>query len=356
MEDGGSPTTSAPTSEPTRPAPAASAKPTETPKADAQAPVAPIVAPTTTEPAAEDGDPLAGSKPLSYIVDGETRTIDGVHEYEGGGAVIMAEALPKIKDRLQQADRLVAQNRSLYAQSQEYERLGGVQGIQQLRAEKAVLDASGTILLRALTDPNTLVALATDPAAREALLRDVRLSAREAHSEARERFQTEVSQATAQRTAASHTQTAIGNAVGQLARSFDGMTAEDVQAVRNHALRVQSAIVRPANPDEARAAGVRVGEPIIDLPTIHSFLADRHALRQSTRDAAKRDADAARDNAATLAAARPTATGAAAAPRPGAGKPTPKANGGKTLDTMTSAEINRAMKTGKIFDYIGAEE
>lgn len=363
MEDGGSPTTSAPSDRNNAPAPsiekgaspapnAAAAKPSETP-----APAAKPGAEPTASPGTEPGeDPLAGSKPLTYAVDGEIRTMDGVHEYEGGGAVILADALPKIKDRLQQADRLVAQNRALYDTTQEFQRLGGAQAFAALQAEKAVLDASGTILLRALTDPNMLVTLATDPAAREMLVREIRQSAREAHSNAREQFQTEATQFTAQRNAAGQTQTAIGNAVSQLARSFEGLTTEDVQAVRSHALRVQSAIVRPANPDEARAAGVRVGESIIDLPTLHSFLADRHALRQGAVAQARRDAEAARDNAATLAAARPTAPGAPGAPRPGAGKQTPKPNGGKTLDTMTSAELTRAMKTGKIFDLIGAGE
>lgn len=372
LEDGAAPTTSTPSDKApgTAIVPAdknnASTSPALT-KDNPATPTKPETAPDSSTSAAqadlgadkakdETAELLAGSKPLQYVVDGAAKTFDGVHEWEGGGAVILADALPKIKDRLQQADRLVVQNRALYETAQQYERIGGMKAFSDLKSQNAVLDASGSILLKAIQDEATLITLATDPAAREQLIREVKLAAREAQMNATTAFQQETAKIAEQRQSAGQTQTAIANAVSQLARQFDGLTAADVEAVKNHALRVQSAIVRPATPDEARAAGVKVGESIIDLPTLHQFLFDRHSLRHQTVAAAKRDAEAARDNKAALAAAAPIAAGQPAAPRPGAGQPTPKRNGSKSLDQMSSAEITRAMKTGRIFDMMGADE
>lgn len=299
-------------------------------------------------------DPLAGTTPLTYTVNGETRTFDGVYVKAGFGAIIDNDALPKIQDRLQQADRLVETNRQLYAQSQEFQQVGGRQGVEDLVAKNAMLNRSASLLFDALQNEETLLALATDPVARQHLLRELQLSGREALDGARGQFRQGFTDAARVATVASQTQTAITGAVSELAKQFPGLTTDDVAAVRAHAGRVQSAIVRPATPDEARVAGVRPGELIIDLPTLHTFLSDRHTLRQQVGTIAAQQATTTKENAARLAAATPTA-GKASAPasRPGAGKKLPPHE--QKIDTMTSAELTRAMKTGRIYSMMDDE-
>lgn len=312
--------------------------------------------------AAEEGldlsdDALKDAKPLEYTVDGATRQFEGIYVIPGQGAIIDPDVLPKVQDRLQQADRLVEQNRQLYQSTQEYQRIGGREAYEKLVATNALLDRAATIMLNAIQNEEQLLLLATDVGARQHLLRELDLSGREASNAARAKWQDEtITKYTQQEQSNTQAQTAIGNATAQLAKNFPGLTTADVDAVRTHAMRVQSAIVRPANADEARAAGVRPGESIIDLPTLHMLLADRHELRKAAIATAQANAAANTSNAARIAAASPTSAKAPAA-RPAKGKaPAGNPLGNKPLDQMTSAEITRAMKTGRIFDLIGTEE
>ena len=300
-------------------------------------------------------------QPLTYTVDGQQRSFDGAFVLPGLGAVISNEALPRLQDRLQQADRLVAQNQVLYQQSNEFSKLGGRAAFDKLSADKAMLDASATLLLRALSDEATLVTLATDPVARQQLIKEIHITAREAQFNATNLARETYARETEQSSTAQRTQTAIHNAVGALAQEFSGLTEDDISMVRSHASRMHAAIVRPATPEEAREANVQVGAPIIDLPILHALLADRHALRATAVEQAKRSQTDALENAARAAAAHPTTVANGnrppAAPRPGAGKPraAPPAKQ-KTLDEMSSGELTRAMKSGRIFDLIGDDE
>jgi hypothetical protein len=214
------------------------------------------------------------------------------------------------------------------------------------------------LLLRALSDENTLVALATDPVARQQLIKEIHLTAREAQMTAQRESSERWTREASQSRTATDTQTAIHNAVGQLAQQFSGLTAEDVAVVRQHAGRMHTAIVRPATPDEAREANVPVGAPIIDLPILHALLSDRHTLRQSAIEAAQRRQTDTRDNAARASAAAPTTVNgkAPAPPRPGPRSATPKAPAQKKLADMSSAELNRAMLSGRIIDLLNAED
>ena len=300
-------------------------------------------------------------KPLQYTVNGETRTFDGGFYIPGQGAVIPNEAFSKLQDRLQQADRLVMQNQQLYQATQEYQKLGGRAAYDKLSAEKAMLDASATVLLRALSDEATLVTLATDPIARQQLLKEIQLTAREAQFTASNQAREIVAREQSQAQLAQLTQTAIWNAVGQEAQRFPGLTAEDIQAVRQQAAKTHVAIVRAATPAEAREANVQVGEPIIDVPILREWLADRHQLRAAAAAQASQRQTDAQENAARVAAAQPTTVvqngNGRTAPRPGAGKPpAAPAQARKTIDQMSSSELMRAMKSGRIYDMIGEDE
>jgi len=300
---------------------------------------------------------LPERKPLSYTVDGQAKEFEGGYIIPGHGAIITNDALPKLQDRLQQADRLVAQNQALYRETQDFAKLGGRAGFEKLQAEKAMLDASGYLLLRAITDENTLVTLATDPVARQQLLKEIQLTAREAVYNATNAFRQSAERENAAGQQAFRTQTAIHNAVGYLAQEFEGLTAEDVDAVRSHAARMHAAIVRPATPDEAREANVQPGMPVIDLPMLQALLKDRHTLRSSVIEAAKRSQTDALENAARRAAAAPTTVVAPRpAPRPGNGTKPLTAPVQTPLDKMSSAELTRAMRSGRIFDLIGNDD
>src|SRR5215467_6759483 len=167
---------------------------------------------TAEQPAAPQAEPL------TYNVNGEQRAFEGGFYVPGQGLIFTEEARPRVLDRLQQADRLVTQNQQLYAQTQEYQRLGGRPAYEKLQGEKAMLDASATLLLRALSDPNTLVTLATDPVARQQLIKEVTLTAREAQFQAANQAREQMVRETTQATAAQQTQTAIYNAVGTIAQ------------------------------------------------------------------------------------------------------------------------------------------
>jgi len=319
--------------------------------------------PATPQPTAPpEGQPPAqeAREPLTYTVNGQVKPFDGGFIVPGHGAIITNDALPRLQDRLQQADRLVEQNQNLYRQTQEYQKRGGLPAFEKLTISNASLDASATLLLRAVTDENTLIALATDPVARQQLIKELELTGRDAQQKASAAFREAVEREAAQGTTAEQTQTAIHNAVGQLAQQLPGLTADDVAAVRSHAGRMHTAIVRPATPAEAREANVPVGAPIIDLALLHSLLSDRHTLRQSVAQTAQQRQTDALENAARAAAAAPTTVtngnGKPAAPRPGAGKPPAVQPKQKALNEMSSSELTRAMRTGRIFDLIGDDD
>jgi len=308
---------------------------------------------TADEAAEQSAAPQA--EPLIYNVDGQQRAFDGGFYVPGQGLIFTEEARGRVLDVLQRSERLSAQNQQLYAQTQDFQKLGGRAAFEKLQGEKAMLDASATLLLRALSDENTLVSLATDPVARQQLIKEITLTAREAQfnaaNQAREQFQRESTQAVA----AQQTQTAIFNAVGAIAQEFQGLTADDIQAVRTHAGRMHTAIVRPATPDEAREAQVQVGAPIIDIPLLREILKDRHALRQSAVEAAQRRQTDAQDNAARAAAAAPTrvAPNGRTPPRPGPGMPS---SDKKKVDQMSYTELTRAMRSGRIIDLLEEED
>ena len=220
-------------------------------------------------------------QPLNYTVNGQGRVFDGGFIVPGQGAVISNDALPKLQDRLQQADRLVQQNQTLYNQVQEIQKLGGRDTFEKLTAQRAMLDASASLLLRALTDQNTLVALATDPVARQHLLKELALTARETEYRATTTVREQYAREQAQAQSAQDAQTALWLGINGNAQAYPGLTAEDVNAVWQLSQRMQSAIVRPATPAEAQQANVRPGDLVIDHDLLHAMLQERHALRSA---------------------------------------------------------------------------
>lgn len=80
-----------------------------------QAPTAPVeppppatesVAPDASAPATEASDPLAGAEPLTYTVDGQHRTLDGVYRIPNEGIIVPEEKVSDFQRILSRADSL----------------------------------------------------------------------------------------------------------------------------------------------------------------------------------------------------------------------------------------------------------
>jgi len=122
-------------------------------------PAKPTDAPDNNEQSEED--PLADAQPLSYTVDGESRTFDDIKVLAGKGAVISEEALPKLQQRLSERDHLYEASREQYRQYQELERLTawrvtGQDGKEQTLTGTEGLAEQRVMLGRALTELNVL--------------------------------------------------------------------------------------------------------------------------------------------------------------------------------------------------------
>ena len=63
---------------------------------------------------ANDDDPLAGAEPFTYTVNGQARTFDGLTKLGDRGAIVTAEALPKLQQRLSERDNLYERSQEQY--------------------------------------------------------------------------------------------------------------------------------------------------------------------------------------------------------------------------------------------------
>lgn len=119
------------------PEPESGASPDATPE-HAPTPTDPEGAPDPSEPAGEppavadaeippdsdpegttgtpDIDPLEGARALDYLVNGETRSYDGITVLKDGGAIIDPERVQDIQRKLGERDHLYEQNRAQFAQ------------------------------------------------------------------------------------------------------------------------------------------------------------------------------------------------------------------------------------------------
>lgn len=115
-------------------------------------------------------DPFADTTPLTFVVNGQPMTNEGIRVFKEGGAVIRPEALPDIQNRLAERESLFARNR---AQSVEYQTLAkalewtddagktfsGPEAAIELRITGAGLFAENKLLVDTLTDPTRLASI-----------------------------------------------------------------------------------------------------------------------------------------------------------------------------------------------------
>jgi hypothetical protein len=291
-----------------------------------------IAEPAVAEPDApapeEPVDPLKDAVPFTYTVDGAEKAYDGIKllkDAEGNvqGGVVPTASIKDLQYRLQRGDYLETQNKSLYEQTKAYDavtftdratntELKGMQAVERYVTENAKLTAAVELLAKTLENPDALAAIYGDPRELQLLTRELGLAARDAEARTRGQFTSRISQAKEQETStqdrAQVTTQAITGAVQHWASQFPSLTPDDTQKAIAYFAKLGSAIVRPATPDEAKTAGVKPGELVIDHPVIHEYLSDRADLRKQAIASSAAVTNAAKENAARLASAtRPKA-------------------------------------------------
>lgn len=303
------------------------------------APETPLGEPEGATTPAETTEPEVVPIPFKYQVDGQEVAFDGIEEIPGEGALVSLDALPRLRDRLQMADRLGPQVQQYQQTLNRFQQVGGFERMEQLEANAAVLQAVGAKFLEILAEdgPKTeegyaasLAELATDPRARALMLRELDVITRDAELKARGTFKGQmagVEQAGQQEAARSGAiKGAVSEMAAAVAKNF-GVTLDpsDVAEAEQVFSQFADSIYRPATAEEAAALRVPVGSPIIDYPKMHPWFVARAQFRQRGSADATRATAAATENANRLAAATPTrpANTRAATQRPGTGTKTP---------------------------------
>lgn len=294
----------------------------------------PVDAQQVTDPT-QTPEPEVTPIPFKYTVDGQEKTFDGIEEVPGEGLIVTPEAIPRVKDALQMAERLAPQVQQYARELDRFQKLGGYQRIEQLEANSAVLQAIGTKFLELLSDqeqtpdgfPAKLAELATDPRARALQLRELDILTRDAEINARQQFGTKFRGFDQEAQAATSRTSAVSTAVQTMAKAVADMgmaiTVEDMAEAEQVFGPLSDAIYRPATAQEAASLRIPVGTPIIDYPKMHPWFTARAQLRAREATGRSSAAAATAENATRLAAATPTrpANKPAVTQRPGAGNP-----------------------------------
>jgi len=330
------------TAEPTKTSPDAApadAPPPDAPAADAPAP-SPAAAPAPTDAAAPDtpvvaDDPMVGATSLSYRVDGQEKTYDGIKILKDGGAVIGDDAtLADLQRKLGERDHLVGTNATLYKQSQALERLTewkttgsdgkesvltGAQGIEAQRIALGTTAAALQTIASIFTEaPSKFLGQDKDgnivwnPEAIEQLRLRSTLAERDARDAVRVQM---TSLAATPTTPAAPDIPALAPQIIQQTATALGV---DKAALTSEAVAFLTDLlpqfIRPATPEDRRLnPALTIGEPVVD-PRFEKLVAQQAAQRKVVAQTAQTTAAATAANAARIAAARPKA----AAPKPAA--------------------------------------
>ena len=339
--------------------PAATAPQSEGQDADAERTGAPPAAaavadPDSEVPAVQTPDLLQNAAPLDYAVNGQSRSADGIRVLKDGdtvlGAVVDAEYLPTLAQRLSERDHLYEQSQTEYAKTRELERITSWtykdrEGKDQTATGRQGVALMRDALYRTTAELNELRTVLKDPQAVLALLEPDPTTGAPAISQA----------------ALTYLQTRIENATikaSNLARSdFMRAATEPPPApvapadyARQHAATALESIVREhqvkgLTPDDTQwligqapfYARVENGQTVLDrqyLALVQRTANDRQAQSKIATDAGR----AGSDNAARLAAAAvPRTTQPAAAP------PKPA----KPISRAEQSEANRSDYTNR---------
>lgn len=299
--------------EPDTPAPETPApdKAAETPEPDA-GPDAPAPVEGDEAATAPAPDPFAellqAGKPLTYTVDRQPKTFDGILEIEGKGALIPADKLADVRDRLAREESNAAFTKDLYAEKQRYEQdFGGYEGIVQKLESAAQINAAALHIMDTLQksrDANGNIAL--DAYSYSLLVKEAGLKAKEAQWEYRTEREAAHQQHATSQSEAQVRETAIPTAIESFRTIHPTLTDADLAAAARHFAPFADALTFKATPEQAAQWGVKPGTVMVDRQKMAAWFEDRVATateRTQTATAAA-TANAARAKAEKENAAR----------------------------------------------------
>lgn len=285
-------------------------------------------------------DPLKDAPSLTYVVDGQQKNADWIKVYtekDGTvrGAIVTPDQIPALQQRLSRADYYETQNKVLYEKTQQYERVGGIEAMQNLTTENAKLSEVVKLFSNYLDfdNPTRLIELAQaaldgNKQTWDSLIERTKFIAERAAFDAQKKWGTQVSQHSTQQAQLEQrsetTTRSIASSVEHWSKQHPQLTADDKAKAIAHLTRIGSAVVRPSTPEEARAVGLNAGDLIIDHPVVAEYLAERAELRAATARDVQAKTAANAENAKRLQAAargntlpkKKTATGRAAPVEP----------------------------------------
>jgi len=279
---------------------------------------------------------------LTYTVNGQARTYEGIQVIPGVGGVIAAAHLQDLQRKLVERDTLFERSQQTYQQVQDLERLmtwtqtvngqpetvSGPQAIESMRVALGRSLALNETLTKALEDPETFASLVgldannsivLNPAALKLLSAESRLAQGDAERAVRQHWQTLATPQTPKANAPRIEQSAPRIAE-HFAQQFGHgvLTNADTEFLATQVGRY----IRPATMEDTQAdLTLKVGDAVVDQ-SFTALVQDRAELRKQAAAQVSQAGVVAKENAAKLAAALPQAS--PAPQHPNTPRPTPK--------------------------------
>lgn len=121
-----------------------------------------------SQPATPELDPFASAEPLTYTVNGQARTFDGISYVKGVGGVIQDADIQKLQQRLSERDNLLERSQQQYQRTQALDRMmtwtqTNAQGQPEVITGSAALEAQRVTLGRALAELDVVTKALQDP-------------------------------------------------------------------------------------------------------------------------------------------------------------------------------------------------
>jgi hypothetical protein len=230
--------------------------------------------------------PTSGT-PLTYTVDGVQKQYPGIFEVAGKGAVIPSDALPRVRDTIQRAEHAVEQNRRMYAEQQEFQRVGGFERVEQVERDFARQNAAGEVLVALFQSPDELASLLVRKAdgtigfseRHSVVLDKMQVAAGKAEMQARTEWSTKRTTVREEVNAPSERESALTEAIALMGKDLG---EEDREAAMAFFGPFAESLVRKATPEDvAKYPQFRVGQTLVDAPKMAAWFTDRQAHRQA---------------------------------------------------------------------------
>lgn len=281
----------------------------------------------TSEPSSapvSDPDPLKDATPLTYTVNGQSRTFDDIKVIPGVGGVIEASALENLTRRLTERDNLFERSQQQYQQVQALERLmtwtqtgqdgkpievTGPQAIESMRLSLGAHIARNLVLEEALSNPEVFASLVGVDANNRIVLNQTAFEhlgtrAQLAQMNAEKIVRSDWAARNAPQHAPPATLNIAQNApviAAHWAKQFGGGVLQDpdIQFLATQVPRY----VRPATAEDVQAdPTLKIGDPVMDA-TFNALVSDRAELRKSAKTQVEQAGSIAKENSAKLTAA-----------------------------------------------------